>query len=98
MSDNSPQPTSRKPPGSRWSWAPPRPEVLWDAWAFAAVEAELALDAWLKAAHSLKAAAFAAYREALDREERAAAELAARIAPNVGRRLQTRLAPNSGTA
>jgi hypothetical protein len=61
-----------------------RPEALWDAWAFAAVEAELALNAWLKAAHSLKEATFAAYREALDREERAAAELAALVAPNVG--------------
>jgi hypothetical protein len=56
------------------------------------MEAELALDAWLKAAHGLKDAAFAAYREALDREEEAAAELAARISPPVGRRLRTRWA------
>lgn len=84
MPDNSTKPTSRKPIAARLSWAPSRPEVLWDAWAFAAVEAELALDAWLKAAHSLKEATFAAYREALDREERAAAELAARLAPNAG--------------
>ena len=53
---------------------------LWDAWAFAAMEAELALDAWRKAAHDLKAAAFATYRGALDREEEAAARLAARVA------------------
>jgi protein-disulfide isomerase len=82
MSDNTDQPTSRKPLGSRWSWAPVRAEALWDAWAFAAMEAELALDAWLKAAHSLKEATFAAYREALDREERAATELAARLTPS----------------
>jgi hypothetical protein len=63
-------------------WSPTRPEMLWDAWAFAAVEAELALDAWLKAAHDLKDATFAAYRKALDREEEAAAALAARVAPN----------------
>ncbi len=57
------------------------PEQLWDAWAFAAMEAELALDTWKKAAHDLKAAAFSAYRAALDREEQAAAILAARVAP-----------------
>jgi hypothetical protein len=56
------------------------------------MEAELALDAWLKAAHGLKDAAFAAYREALDREEQAAAELAARITPQAGRRLRMRYA------
>jgi hypothetical protein len=82
----------------RWSWATGRPEALWDAWAFAAVEAELALDAWQKAAQSLKEATFAAYREALDREEHAAAELAARVAPHVGRRLRTRLALNRSAA
>jgi hypothetical protein len=75
-----------------------RADVLWDAWAFAAMEAELALDAWLKAAHGLKASAFAAYREALDREEQAAAELAARIAPHVGRRLRVRWALNRSAA
>jgi hypothetical protein len=82
MPHDSRQPTFRKALGTGWSWPPARPEVLWDAWAFAAVEAELALDAWLKAAHSLKAAAFAAYREALDREERAAVELQTRLASN----------------
>jgi hypothetical protein len=68
------------------------PEQLWDAWAFAAMEAELALDAWKRAAVGLKDAAFAAYRAALDREEKAAAELASRIAPKVGRELQIRAA------
>ena len=75
-----------------------RLEALWDAWAFAAMEAELALDAWLKAAHGLKDAAFAAYRDALDREEQAAAELAARVAPQVGRRLQMRRALSRSAA
>lgn len=76
--------------------ADPRP--FWDAWAFAAVEAELALDAWLKAAQGLKETAFAAYREALDREEKAAAELAARVSPNVGRRLWDRWAVSRSAA
>jgi hypothetical protein len=58
-----------------------RPEQLWDAWAFAAMEAELALAVWNKAKHDLKAAAFATYQAALDREERAASILAARVAP-----------------
>ena len=48
----------------------------------AAVDAELALEAWKKAAHGLKEAAFATYRAALDREEQAATDLAARVAPN----------------
>jgi hypothetical protein len=69
-----------------------RPEELWDAWAFAAMEAELALGAWKKAAVGLKEAAFATYRSALDREEKAATELASRIAPKVARRLQARSA------
>jgi hypothetical protein len=75
-----------------------RLEALWDAWAFSAMEAELALDAWLRAANGLKDAAFAAYREALDREEQAAAELAARMAPQVGRRLRTRWLLNRSAA
>jgi hypothetical protein len=53
-------------------------EALWDAWAFAAVEAELALDVWRKATQPLKAATYAAYSNALDREEAAANHLAAR--------------------
>jgi hypothetical protein len=56
-----------------------RTAALWDAWAFAAMEAELALDAWKSAAAELKAAAFATYRLALDREEEAADRLAARV-------------------
>jgi len=82
MPGNSSQPNPRKTLAARLSWAGAGPEALWDAWAFAAVEAELALDAWLKAAHSLKEATFAAYHAALDREEQAAAELAARLAPS----------------
>jgi hypothetical protein len=66
------------------------PEELWDAWALAAVEAELALDAWKRAAHGVKEAAFATYRAALDREEKAATDLASRVAPKVARRLQAR--------
>jgi hypothetical protein len=69
-----------------------RPEEFWDAWAFAAVEAELALAAWKRAAREVKAAAFATYRAALDREEQAAARLAKRIAPKVGERLHVRRA------
>ena len=69
-----------------------RHEEFWDAWAFAAMEAELALDAWKRAAREVKAAAFATYRSALDREEHAAARLAASIAPNVGERLHARAA------
>ena len=57
--------------------APAIAHDLWDAWAFAAMEAELALRAWKQVAHSLKASAFATYRAALDREEQAAAALAA---------------------
>jgi hypothetical protein len=75
-----------------------RPEELWDAWAFAAVEAELALAAWKRATRELKATAFAIYRAALDREEQAAARLAARIAPKVGEQLHARCAFGSSGA
>jgi hypothetical protein len=54
-------------------------EEFWDAWAFAAMEVELASAAWKRAARDLKATAFAAYRSALDREEDAAVQLAARV-------------------
>jgi hypothetical protein len=54
-------------------------DEFWDAWAFAAMEAELALAAWKRAARELKATAFTTYRAALDREEHAAALLAARV-------------------
>jgi hypothetical protein len=56
-----------------------RTDQFWDAWAFAAMEAELALAAWKRAARELKATAFATYRAALDREEHAAARLAAQV-------------------
>ena len=75
---------------TRFVWRSERLEALWDAWAFAAVEAELALKAWHKAAQSLKTVTYAAYLAALDREEEAAARLAARVSPEVGRRLETR--------
>ena len=54
----------------------PRLDELWDTWAIAAVEVQLACDAWKAAARELKAAAFASYHAALDREELAAALLA----------------------
>ena len=53
---------------------------LWHAWALAEMQSELALEAWMRAARHLKADAFAVYRAALDREEQAAAVLAARVA------------------
>ncbi len=53
---------------------------LWHAWALAEMQSQLALDAWMRAARHLKADAFAVYRAALDREEQAAAVLAARVA------------------
>ena len=57
-----------------------RNHEFWDAWAFAAMEAELALAAWKQAAREFKATAYATYRAALDREEHAAARLAAHVA------------------
>jgi hypothetical protein len=83
---------------SRSSRSKVRSQALWSAWGFAAAEAEFALDAWLKAADHLKAAAYAAYREALDLEELTAADLAAVVAPEVGQRLQVRLAVNHSPA
>jgi hypothetical protein len=73
-------------------------DEFWDAWAFAAMEAELALAAWKRAARELKATAFATYRSALDREEQAAARLAARVAPKMGERLHARCAVGSSGA
>ena len=58
-------------------------QKLWDAWALAAVESELALNSWTKAAHDLKADAFASYQFLLDREEQAAAALAAAFTPGL---------------
>jgi hypothetical protein len=68
----------------------PHAQDLWDAWCFAAMEAEMALRGWLQSAQALKSSAFATYRAALDREERAATALAVRIAPEVGARLEAR--------
>ena len=57
-----------------------RTEDLFDAWVFAARDAELALVAWSQAAAAERGQAFAVYRAALDREERAAAVLGAAAA------------------
>ena len=54
-----------------------RLEDLFDAWVFAARDAELALGAWASSRPGERAEAHAVYRAALDREERAAAVLAA---------------------
>jgi hypothetical protein len=79
---------SRKTASKRSLAAPPRrlrktTQKLWDAWVFAAVESELALSSWTKAAQDLKADAFAAYQFTLDREEQAAAALAAAFNPGM---------------
>ena len=52
-----------------------RLEDLFDAWVFAARDAQLALSAWLFSARPERPEAFAVYRAAFDREERAAAVL-----------------------
>ena len=52
---------------------------FWDAWVFAEVESELALATWHQAPTDGKADAYAAYRAALDREERAAQMLALQL-------------------
>jgi len=57
-----------------------RPAALFDAWLFAEADATLALAAWRSAASSNKAAAYAAYRAALDREAQAASALELRLA------------------
>jgi hypothetical protein len=54
-----------------------RLEDLFDAWVLAAHDAELALSAWSRTPGGERAHAFAVYRAALDREERAAAVLTA---------------------
>jgi len=58
-----------------------RPADLYDLWLLAAMESALALGEWRLAAWPDKRDAYAAYRAALDREQRAAAVLAARAAP-----------------
>lgn len=67
------------------------PEALWDAWSFAAMEAQLAFDSWMKASFALKRAAFSTYQAALDREEKAAAALAAGLGPSAMSRASTRV-------
>ena len=57
-----------------------RPAALFDAWLFAEADATLALAAWRSAASDEKAAAYAAYRAALDREAQAAWTLELRLA------------------
>jgi hypothetical protein len=54
-----------------------RLEDIFDAWVFAADDAKLALDAWSTSPSDHRAEAHAVYRAALDREQRAAAVLAA---------------------
>jgi hypothetical protein len=54
-----------------------RLEDLFDAWVFAARDAELALGAWASSQRDQRGEAHAVYCAALDREERAAAVLAA---------------------
>ena len=49
-----------------------RPAALFDAWLFAEADATLALAAWRSAASDDKAAAYATYRAAQDREAQAA--------------------------
>jgi hypothetical protein len=57
----------------------PRTIELWDAWTFAEIDAEFALKRWWDAVGDEKLSAFRAYRAAVDREEKAAAVLAARL-------------------
>ena len=57
-----------------------RPAALFDAWMFTAADATLALAAWRCAASGDKAAAYASYRAALDREAHAARMLELRLA------------------
>ena len=57
-----------------------RPAALFDAWMFAEADATLALADWRSAASDDKAAAYAAYRAALDREAQAAGALELRLA------------------
>ena len=56
-----------------------RPAALFDAWLFAEADAALALAAWCSAASDDKAAAYATYRAALDREAQTARMLELRL-------------------
>ena len=53
--------------------------MLFDAWLFAEADATLSLAAWRSAARNDKAAAYATYRAALDREAQAARTLEVRL-------------------
>ena len=56
-----------------------RPAALFNAWLFAEADATLALAAWRSAASNDKAAAYATYRAALDREAQTAQMLELRL-------------------
>jgi hypothetical protein len=68
--------TQRRGPAD-WDTSHARIEEVFDAWVFAARDAELALGAWSASTSDDRGDAYAAYRAALDREERAAQVLAA---------------------
>ena len=77
-------PTAAQPPltrRARLSLRRLRPAQLFDAWTFAETEAALALAAWRLARSHEKAAAYATYRAALEREVHAARLLELRLAP-----------------
>lgn len=56
-----------------------RTEDLWDRWQAAEIECGIALCDWATVPESRRAEAYADYRDALDREQRAAELLAGRI-------------------
>jgi hypothetical protein len=55
-------------------------EVLWSTWRFAAVEADISFQEWCDALPAEKELAYAVHRDALRREQIAAARLAERCA------------------
>jgi hypothetical protein len=57
---------------------------FWDAWAFAEMDAELALKRWWDASAGDRAAAYAGYQAAFERETQAAAALEAQIGLTTG--------------
>jgi hypothetical protein len=67
--------------GPVWTGAiepgPAGPEQLFDAWVLAAWDSATAFEAWARSEHGERGDAHAVYSAALDREERAAAVLAA---------------------
>jgi len=58
-------------------WGPVALEDLFDAWVFAAYETRTTYEAWADARRPARGDAYAGFCAALDREERAAAVLAA---------------------